>query len=162
MRPGSISAKHVLAFVLVLGLAAIVPPRARAQTFSVVHTFTGGSDGASPLSGFTINAKGNLYGTTNAGGASGAGTVFMLTHYGTEVVLYSFAGGADGANPQASLIMDSAGNLYGTTNTGGTTSVGTVFEVTRKRIGNVLEVGIGEALAKGQRGCVEGSMGAAP
>jgi uncharacterized repeat protein (TIGR03803 family) len=122
----------MLAFVLVLGLAAILPPRARAQTFTVVHSFNG-SDGANPLAGFTINARGNLYGTTNAGGTSGAGTVFMVTHYGTEVVLYSFAGGTDGANPQGSLIMDSAGNLYGTTNTGGTTGVGTVFKVTRKR-----------------------------
>jgi uncharacterized repeat protein (TIGR03803 family) len=132
MKPESISAvsNRVLTFALVLGLAAIVAPLAQAQTFSVVHNFSG-SDGGNPLAGFTIDAAGNLYGTTNAGGASGAGTVFKVTRYGKEIVLYSFTGGSDGANPQASLVMDAVGNLYGTTNAGGASGAGTVFKLTR-------------------------------
>jgi uncharacterized repeat protein (TIGR03803 family) len=125
----SVTSKRVLTFMLVLGLAAIATPLTRAQTFSVVHSFTGGSDGANPLAGFTIDAAGNLYGTTNAGGASGVGTVFRVTGKGKEIVLHSFAGGTDGANPQASLIMDAAGDLYGTTNAGGAFGAGTVFRV---------------------------------
>jgi uncharacterized repeat protein (TIGR03803 family) len=132
MRRESISVKgqRVLAFVLVLGLAAIATPRTQAQTFSVIHSFTGGNDGAGPLAGFTIDAAGNLYGTTNSGGNSNAGTVFKVTRKGKETVLHSFAGGADGANPQASLVMDAAGDLYGTTNGGGAFGAGTVFRMT--------------------------------
>ena len=58
---------------------------------------------------------GNLYGTTDGGGASGAGVVFKVDTSGNETVLYSFTGGADGAYPNAGVILDSAGNLYGTT-----------------------------------------------
>src|SRR5437762_8057413 len=110
MKPESISAvgKLMLAFAVALALVAVATPRAHAQTFSVVHNFTGGSDGANPLSGFTIDAAGNLYGTTNAGGASGAGTVFKVTQSGSVIVLHSFTGGIDGANPGASLLLDAA------------------------------------------------------
>src|SRR3984893_371043 len=122
MKSESISAvgKLMLAFAVALALVAGAAPRAHAPTFCVVHNFTGGSDGANPLSGFTIDAAGNLYGTTNAGGVSGAGTVFKLTQSGSEMVLYRFTGGIDGANPGASLLLDAAaGNLYGTTSAGG-------------------------------------------
>jgi len=134
MKPESISAvgKLMLAFAVALALVAVATPRAHAQTFSVVHNFTGGSDGANPLSGFTIDAAGNLYGTTNGGGASGAGTVFKVTQSGSVIVLHSFTGGIDGANPGASLLLDAAaGNLYGTTNAGGAFGSGTVFKVTQ-------------------------------
>ena len=134
MKPESISAvvKLMLAFAVALALGAVATPRAHAQTFSVVHNFTGGSDGANPLSGFTIDAAGNLYGTTNAGGASGAGTVFKVTQGGSVIVLHSFTGGMDGANPGASLLLDAAaGDLYGTTNAGGAFGSGTVFKVTQ-------------------------------
>src|SRR5271169_1929303 len=118
---------QLLVFVFVLGLAGTATLRTQAQTFSLMHTFTGGSDGGNPLAGFTIDAAGNLYGTTNAGGAYGAGTIFKVTSTGKEIVLHSFKGGTDGANPQASLVMDATGYLYGTTNAGGTSGAGTVF-----------------------------------
>src|SRR5262245_31559858 len=102
MRSESMSAtgKYVLGLMLVLGLAVVRIPLAHAQTFSVVHSFNG-SDGANPLAGFTIDAAGKLYGTTNSGGAYNAGTVFKVTPKGKEIVLHSFTGGKDGANPQA-------------------------------------------------------------
>ena len=123
--------ERVLAFAFALGLATAAIPLSQGQTFSVVHNFTGGSDGGNPLAGFAIDATGNLYGTTNVGGASDAGTVFKITTKGNEIVLHSFAGGTDGANPQSSLVMDAAGDLYGTTNGGGASGAGTVFKLTR-------------------------------
>jgi uncharacterized repeat protein (TIGR03803 family) len=131
MKPESISAagKLMLASAVALALVAVATPRAHAQTFSVVYNFTGGSDGGNPLGGFTIDAAGNLYGTTNAGGVFGAGTVFKVTQSGSEIVLYNFTGGTDGANPEASLRMDAAGYLYGTTIAGGAFGGGTVFKV---------------------------------
>ncbi len=95
----------------------------------VLHNFGHGSDGSTPESSVTINAAGDLFGTTFAGGASNSGTVFKISPKGAEVVLYSFAGGADGANPIAGLAMDNLGNLYGTTSTGGISNAGTVFKV---------------------------------
>jgi uncharacterized repeat protein (TIGR03803 family) len=117
------------AFVLALGLAVAATPRAQAQTFSVLHNFTGGSDGGTPLAGFTIDTAGNLYGTTSAGGASDNGTVFKISAEGKETVLHSFSSGTDGANPQGSLLRDAGGNLYGTTFGGGASGAGTVFKV---------------------------------
>jgi uncharacterized repeat protein (TIGR03803 family) len=87
------------------------------------------TDGAFPQAGLIHDAAGNLYGTTGGGGTNGAGTVFKLGPTGLETVLYSFAGGADGANPIAGLIRDEAGNLYGTTSAGGPSGQGTVFKV---------------------------------
>jgi uncharacterized repeat protein (TIGR03803 family) len=97
---------------------------------TVVYSFTGGADGAEPRAGLVRDAAGNLYGTTFVGGATvsscpngvqGCGVVFKLDPMGNETVLHTFTGGADGAEPLASLIRDAAGNLYGTTFTGGTT-----------------------------------------
>jgi uncharacterized repeat protein (TIGR03803 family) len=99
-------------------------------TETVLYSFTGGSDGSQPFAGLIADASGNLYGTTNGGGASGNGTVFKVTPSGTETVLYSFTGGSDGSNPRAGLIADASGNLYGTTSFGGTTDNGTVFGLT--------------------------------
>jgi uncharacterized repeat protein (TIGR03803 family) len=90
-----------------------------AATESVLYSFTGGTDGANPEAGLIADSSGNLYGTTTSGGASGFGTVFMLSPAGTESVLYSFTGGTDGGFPTAGLIADSQGNLYGTTSGGG-------------------------------------------
>ncbi|HWW15389.1 MAG TPA: choice-of-anchor tandem repeat GloVer-containing protein [Candidatus Dormibacteraeota bacterium] len=90
------------------------------------------SDGVNPFAGVIMDSAGNLYGTTYAGGAAGKGTVFELVNSGgnyTEKVLYSFgATNSDGINPQSGVIMDSAGNLYGTAY-GGAFGVGTVFEL---------------------------------
>jgi uncharacterized repeat protein (TIGR03803 family) len=96
---------------------------------TVLYTFTGGSDGGYPLGGVILDSKGNLYGTTNGGGASGAGVVFKIDTSGNETVLYSFTGGSDGGFPLAGVILDSKGNLYGTTNGGGASGAGVVFKV---------------------------------
>jgi uncharacterized repeat protein (TIGR03803 family) len=103
---------------------------------TVLHTFTGGADGALPTYSYVIfDNLGNLYGTAFQGGGGcapfGCGVVFELSHGGTswtENVLYSFADYPDGANPVNGLIMDIAGHLYGTTNSGGSGN-GTVFEL---------------------------------
>jgi uncharacterized repeat protein (TIGR03803 family) len=137
--------KGVVICAFVLGLAAVATPHSHAQTFSVIHNFTGGSDGGNPLAGFTIDGAGYLYGTTNAGGASGVGTVFKVTGKGKEIVLHSFTGGADGANPESSLVMDVAGNLYGTTIAGGASGAGTVFKIGAKGRETVLYSFTGQA-----------------
>jgi uncharacterized repeat protein (TIGR03803 family) len=100
----------------------------------VLFSFGGGSDGGYPDAGLIADAKGNLYGTTEFGGAdcdgtgNGCGTVFKLTPKGKETVLYSFDG-SGGANPRGGLIVDAKGNLYGTTYVGGAHNRGTVFEL---------------------------------
>jgi uncharacterized repeat protein (TIGR03803 family) len=86
---------------------------------TVLHSFAGGADGASPFAGLIRDEDGNLYGTTTAGGPSGQGTVFKVDPAGNETVLYSFTGGTDGGYPEAGLVRDQKGNLYGTTFFGG-------------------------------------------
>jgi uncharacterized repeat protein (TIGR03803 family) len=91
------------------------------------------ADGASPFDGLIMDKSGNFYGTTYSGGAHGQGTVFKINASGIESVLYSFcaaSGCSDGANPYAGVVMDTAGNLYGTTLGGGSLNNGTVFELT--------------------------------
>jgi uncharacterized repeat protein (TIGR03803 family) len=103
-------------------------------TETILYTFSGGSDGSQPWGGLIFDGAGNLYGTTYRGGASDAGTVYELTPgtggAWTETVLYSFAGGSDGLGPQSDLNFDQTGNLYGTTNNGGSPGNGIVFELT--------------------------------
>ncbi len=102
---------------------------------TVLHSFTGGSDGIQPLAALILDQAGNFYGTTELGGSFGSGTVFKLDPSGNETVLHTFTGGNDGAAPLfAGLIMDTAGNLYGTTQNGGGSSncsvgCGTVFKL---------------------------------
>jgi uncharacterized repeat protein (TIGR03803 family) len=110
---------------------------------NTIYTFTGGNDGANPRAGLTIDASGNLYGTTNLGGAYGNGVVFKLSptaHSGWhQGVLHAFAGGNDGANPQAAMIFDDSGNLYGTAAMGGAHGHGTVFKLTHGSKGGWIE-----------------------
>jgi uncharacterized repeat protein (TIGR03803 family) len=109
-------------------------------TETVLYSFRTNSDEAFPSGGLTMDAEGNLYGTAESGGSFGAGTVFELSPSSggtwTETTLHSFASGDDGASPIGGLIMDSSGNLYGTTYGGGPGGVfcqgdgcGTVFEL---------------------------------
>lgn len=109
--------------------------------FSPLYEFTGKSDGQYPLGGVVIGPNGALYGTTQQGGAEGDGTVYSLrppatfcpsiTCYWNETVLHTFTGVPDGINPGVvSLIFDPAGNIYGTTTNGGTYDNGTTFELT--------------------------------
>jgi uncharacterized repeat protein (TIGR03803 family) len=105
----------------ILMLPFVATRSARAQTYTVLYSFTGGADGGGGVfAGLVRDGAGNLYGTTWGGGANHLGTVFKLDTTGKETVLYSFAGGSDGDNPHAGLVRDSAGNLYGTTVYGGT------------------------------------------
>jgi uncharacterized repeat protein (TIGR03803 family) len=106
---------------------------AQAQTFNVVHSFTGSNDGGNPVNGFTMGSKGTLFGTASSGGASGLGVVFKLNGKGTEAVLHSFAGGSDGAAPNGGVVEDGRGALFGTTTTGGASGLGTVYRVKGKK-----------------------------
>jgi uncharacterized repeat protein (TIGR03803 family) len=96
---------------------------------TVLYSFTGGADGGSPYAGVILDSAGNLYGTTQFGGASNQGVVYRLDAAANETVLYSFSGGADGGHPLAGVILDAAGNLYGTTYNGGTSNTGVVYMV---------------------------------
>jgi len=108
----------------VIALAA----SAFAQTETTLYNFQGAPDGSVPSTALIRDPSGNLYGTTAYGGTGGYGTVFEITNKGTMKILYNFAGGTDGAIPVAALIRDSAGNLYGTTEFGGSNS-GTIFKI---------------------------------
>jgi uncharacterized repeat protein (TIGR03803 family) len=99
----------------------------------VLYSFgASATDGVDPMAGVIFGAVGNLYGNTSGGGTSGYGTVFELAPNGdgtwTEIILHSFTG-TDGNYPAASLAVDGRGNIYGTTEEGGTNLVGTVFEI---------------------------------
>jgi uncharacterized repeat protein (TIGR03803 family) len=107
-----------------------------ADSETVLLSFNGG-DGDVPYAAPIFDSKGNLYGTTEYGGSSGDGAVFELTPSNgkwTEKTLYSF-NGTDGALPAPSLIMDAAGNLYGTTLEGGSDGNGTVYELSPSKNG---------------------------
>ncbi len=130
----SILASFVLALLIIAG-AQIT----QAQTYKVLHDFTGQQDGASPVTGVTLGADGNLYGTTFGGGA-GFGTIYMLDPPGpgwTFSLIYSFQGGSDGAGPFSELVIGPNGAFYGTTSAGGSGcgqgGCGTVFELTPPR-----------------------------
>lgn len=108
-------------------------------TETVLHSFGAGTDGANPKAGLLLDSSGNLYGTTSSGGMFGKGTVYTVSPSGTETVIYSFgSAGSDGADPQAGLVMDGAGNLYGTTTSGGQYGDGTVFEVSASGTESIL------------------------
>ena len=101
---------------------------------TVLYSFKGipgGGDGSRPEAGVTLDAAGNLYGTTYLGGAgfTGLGTVYEVDANGNETVLHAFTGGADGAFPSGGVIRDEAGNLYGTAVGGGADGFGVVFMV---------------------------------
>ena len=118
-----------LAFAVAFVAAILFLQPAQAQTFTVLYSFTGGSQGADPHAAVTLDGAGNLYGTTYRGGAYAGGTIYKLDAIGNEMVLHSFGSGADAANPNGSLLRDGAGNLYGTSRFGGTAGKGAVFKL---------------------------------
>jgi len=97
---------------------------------TVLHTFTGSPDGAFPFDASLVrDSEGNLYGTTAGGGDFNLGTVFKIDASGNESILYSFQAGDSVGGPVSNLILDPAGNLYGTSESGGRSSAGSIFEV---------------------------------
>ena len=123
---------------------AMRPSTSGPWTVSDLHDFVGGAqpgDGSEPQAGMVLSAQGTLYGTTQQGGLysrgtfAGPGTVFYLAPPATpdgswsEGLLHNFSGGSDGADPEAPLVMDVRGHLYGTAYSGGSGD-GTVFELT--------------------------------
>jgi uncharacterized repeat protein (TIGR03803 family) len=118
-----------------LAIILLCTTAAQAQTFSVLHTFTGGADGGIPYSGLTFDSTGLLYGTTSIGGnmaacPNGCGVVFQLKQRNSQwtlTPLYQFSN-VDGATPLAG-VADANGVLYGTTFKGGSAGDGTVYEL---------------------------------
>lgn len=133
----------------------VAPSGGGVWTQKVLYSFKGGTDGAYPSASLALSSAGVLYGTTYGGGGTGGfGTVFQLGPGGggvwTEKVLYAFKGGTDGANPLASVVIGSSGQLIGTTSQGGSVTItnqpptcttstpcvyqnwGTVFQLTPK------------------------------
>jgi uncharacterized repeat protein (TIGR03803 family) len=111
-------------------LGALVPAQAQSTTEVVLHNFAP-TTGAYPVVGVIGDSAGNLYGTATVGGTSGQGVVYKLDSAGQYSVLFNFTGGADGGQPYAGVIGDSAGNLYGTTSAGGAANAGVVYKLDR-------------------------------
>lgn len=102
-------------------------------TFAVLYSLPGTADLLGIWNKLVMDQAGNLYSTTIGRGAYGGGSVFELTHPGgvwTYTSLHDFTGGSDGWNPYANLVLDTTGNLYGTTFQGGTYGYGVAFEIT--------------------------------
>ncbi|HEX9159055.1 MAG TPA: choice-of-anchor tandem repeat GloVer-containing protein, partial [Rhizomicrobium sp.] len=114
--------------VTVCGLLFSGPVNAH-DTFHILHTFLDGEDGGTSNAPVILDRDGNVYGTALQGGANNDGVVFRLPPKGKETTLYSFAGGNDGDKPEAGVVMDKSGNLYGTTNLGGPADQGTAFKL---------------------------------
>jgi uncharacterized repeat protein (TIGR03803 family) len=114
------------------GVVYKLTPTGGGWTESVLYSFDGGSDGASPWAGVTLDEAGNIYGTTASGGAFGVGTVYELSPSGsgyTKKILHSFQTQSDGSEPYAGVVLDRSGNLYGATQFGGSGGGGTAFEL---------------------------------
>src|ERR1700685_727340 len=118
---------------LTITILATLTIGATAQSEKVLHSFInfGGSDGNYPLAGLVSDAKGNLYGTASQGGSGacfGCGIVFELSPGSggtwTETIIHTFSGNPDGSSPTGALVFDGKGNLYGTTQIGGTSELG--------------------------------------
>jgi len=133
-----------LALVVMFAATVIAAPAAQAQTYTVLHNFTGNGDGSEPYAGLSMDRAGNLYGTTVNGGnltncEGGCGVVFKLARQGLGWILstiYTFQGGTDGAYPYSGITIGPDGSLYGTTYQGGMlegcveVGCGTVYKLT--------------------------------
>jgi len=108
-------------------------PSTGGWTETTIHEFAPHTDGGAPIGGLILDKSGNLYGTTSAIGPYGGGTVFKLTPSGGSwdfKVLWAFGGGPGNSGPWGNLLLDAAGNLYGTTNNDGFYGVGSAFKLT--------------------------------
>lgn len=135
----SIKKLRLIAFLV--PVIAVAVSTSSAQTFRVLHNFSGGADGATPYASLTMDRAGNLYGTASAGGQTscpgGCGTVFKLAPSGGGWLftpIYKFAGDPDGSSPRAPVTFGPDGSLYGTTFEGGNSpcyppGCGTVFRL---------------------------------
>jgi uncharacterized repeat protein (TIGR03803 family) len=106
--------------------------------YSVLHSFSGGSDGSLPYAGVTVGSTSQLYGTTYLGGEYNNGVVFTLIRTSAtslaELILYPFTGGTDGGEPTGQLTFDGSENIYGTAFNGGSHGAGVVFKLTPNRL----------------------------
>lgn len=143
MRKPFVSATNTLLLLMtIIFVSPVAPAREK-----LLYEFPGGKRGNDPQSGVVFDSKGNAYGTTYYGGTYGWGTVYELEYVGNgwkEQVIYNFAGIGDGTNPVGNLLIDGAGNLYGTTLYGGTGTGcsqenygcgGTAFELQHSKVG---------------------------
>ncbi len=138
-KPVTARVHGAVTLAVLSALLLVAALRARAQTETVLYNSTGGIGGAHPWHRLTPDGAGNFYGTAQEGGLGcptngyGCGVVYELSPNGNGgwnyTMLYSFPGPPDGANPAGPVILDSAGNLYGTTQYGGSCNTGTVFEL---------------------------------
>src|SRR5579863_3768599 len=147
-----LSAANAASFAIMIALLVVTLSSAQAQTFTVLHTFSGLRDGAYPNQ-LVRDAEGNLYGSAQHGGSFNYGTVFRLDTTGKLQVLHNFAA-VDGLEPVSPLIRDAVGDLYGVTLFGGTPEgglcsygCGTLFKVSKSGKGSVLYAFNGKAQA---------------
>jgi hypothetical protein len=133
---GSWWVSHMAVITMALLLTVATQAHA-AEVVTVLHSFSGGNDGAFPYAGLTADAAGNLYGTSQIAGANGFGNVFQLSPVAGGgwrfSVIYEFTGGADGGYPLGSLIFDAAGDAYGTASGGGAQGQGDVFKLSQPK-----------------------------
>src|SRR3984957_7333960 len=140
LRSGRISqtfTRALAAPIIAVAFLTLATYQTSGQTYTSLHNFTGRSDGGYALAPVIIDSEGNLYGATFQGGdmhcspGQGCGTIFKIDSSGNETVLYAFKSDIpDAAFPStSSLIRDDSGNLFGTTTSGGTSGIGTIFEV---------------------------------
>jgi uncharacterized repeat protein (TIGR03803 family) len=125
------------AVALLGGLMLATLPAAHAQTFTLLHAFTNGEDGGTPIAGVTVDGGGNIYGTASTGGSGNGGTAYQLKHAGdgwTLNTIHAFdPGSGDGGQPMGRPVIGPGGALYGTTSGGGgtdcTNGCGTVYSL---------------------------------
>lgn len=127
-RALAIHGKHALAQ---MKSGSVSGASAADATYTVLHSF-GGADGNGPGANVTLDDAGNIYGTTDFGGAHSDGVVFKLAPDGTATVLHAFAGGTDGAAPDGGVIVQGNGTIYGTAGSGGAGGNGLLFKLSSK------------------------------
>jgi uncharacterized repeat protein (TIGR03803 family) len=122
-----------------------------AGALTVLHWFTGGEDGAGPVGSLIQATDGNFYGTTSAGGTAHAGVIFKVTPAGVITTLHSFSQFTTGLSPAAGVIQASDGHFYGTTDSGGASSFGTIYRMTSDGTVTVLHSFGGAAAGRSPR-----------